>query len=204
VTAANPRLGAQAKAQGTEASRSRARAPENGHALPTVPSAVTPPFQSVGFAVSSLGYAVARRFRATLAPLELEPREFAILRALDAAEGLSQQAAAERLQIPPSRMVAFVDLLEGRGLLERKPRPEDRRSWALHLTAAGRELLGRAFQLAAALENELCADLGERDRARLLEMLWRVGARLGLAPGTHAAHKHAALLDDSEGPCAEG
>src|SRR5438445_1279646 len=35
------------------------------------------PFRSVGFTVSTIGYAVSRRFREILAPLELEPREFA-------------------------------------------------------------------------------------------------------------------------------
>ncbi|MGH2879628.1 MAG: MarR family transcriptional regulator [Solirubrobacteraceae bacterium] len=55
--------------------------------------------------------------------------------------GASQQAIGERLQIPPSRMVAFVDALEQRGLLERRANPEDRRARALYLTDEGRELL---------------------------------------------------------------
>ena len=89
-----------------------------------------------------------RAFREILAPLELEPREFALLRAVAAAEGQSQQAIGERLQIPPSRMVAFVDALEERSLLERRHNPHDRRTRELHLTDAGRELLERAFALA--------------------------------------------------------
>ena len=101
------------------------------------PAGVTPapqtddvPFRAVGFTLSSVGYAVARRFRETLMPLELEPREFALLRAVGAAEGQSQQAIGERLQIPPSRMVAFVDALEARSLLERRHNPLDRRTRA--------------------------------------------------------------------------
>lgn len=154
-----------------------------------------PAFRTVGFAVSSIGYGVARRFRETLAPLDLEPREFAILRAVAANEGVSQQAAAERLQIPPSRMVAFVDLLESRGLMERKPRPGDRRSWALHLTRDGDALLRQAFELASGLERDLCAKLSDEERERLLDMLWQVGGQLGLAPGVHGAHADAALGD---------
>ena len=61
------------------------------------------------FTLSSLGHAVSREFRAPLRPLRIEPHEFAMLRAIAPAEGLSQQALAERLHIPPSRMVAFVD-----------------------------------------------------------------------------------------------
>ncbi len=152
------------------------------------------PFQAVGFVVSSVGYAVGRRFHQVLAPLELEPREFALLRAVGAAEGQSQQAIGERLQIPPSRMVAFVDALEGRGLLERRHNPADRRTRALHLTAAGRKLLGRAFVLAADLESHLCAQLSAAEREQLLALLARVGDQLGMPPGAHAAH--AAMADE--------
>jgi DNA-binding MarR family transcriptional regulator len=161
-------------------------------------SAASTPFRAVGFMVSSIGYAVARRFRETLAPLELEPREFALLRAVSAAEGQSQQAIGESLQIPPSRMVAFVDALEARSLLERRHNPHDRRTRELHLTEAGRELLERAFTLASGLELDLCAELSAAEREQLLDLLQRVGGRLGLPAGAHAAHAahaHAALAD---------
>jgi DNA-binding MarR family transcriptional regulator len=149
------------------------------------------PFQAVGFTVSSIGYAVGRRFHQILAPLELEPREFALLRAVGAAEGQSQQAIGGRLQIPPSRMVAFVDALEARGLLERRLNPLDRRTRALHLTDAGRELLGRAVVLAAGLERDLCATLSAAEVEQLLELLRRVGMQLGVP----ARAAHAALVE---------
>jgi len=153
------------------------------------------PFRAVGFTVSSIGYAVARRFHETLAPLELEPREFALMRAVSVAEGQSQQAIGERLHIPASRMVAFVDALEARSLLERRHNPHDRRTRALHLTADGRALLERALTLAAELEQNLCAQLSAPEREQLLELLQRVGAQLGVGPEMHAAHAHAALAD---------
>lgn len=145
------------------------------------------PFRSVGFTISTAGYAIARRFKAILAPLDLEPREFALLRAVAASEGQSQHSVAARLQIPPSRMVAFVDALEQRRLLERRQNPSDRRSHALYLTAAGHELLARAFALAVEHERDLCAELSPQEREQLLELLQRVGKRLGLAPGVHSA-----------------
>jgi DNA-binding MarR family transcriptional regulator len=148
-----------------------------------------PTSQSVGFTLSSLGYAVAARFRATLAPLELEPREFGLIRTVAAAEGRSQQAVGGLLQIPASRMVAFVDALEARGLLERRHNPLDRRTRELHLTDRGRSLLERALALASDFERELLADLSPQDREQLLALLQRIGLRLGLLPGVHAAHQ---------------
>jgi DNA-binding MarR family transcriptional regulator len=145
------------------------------------------PFRSVGFTLSSLGYAVARGFSTALAPLQIEPRDFALLRALAAAEGESQQAVGERLGIPASRMVGFIDAHEAHGLIERRQTPTDRRVHALYLTDAGQELLDRAVSIALAYEQELCGDLSSPEREQLLELLGRVGRRLGLAPGVHAA-----------------
>ncbi|HZU40201.1 MAG TPA: MarR family winged helix-turn-helix transcriptional regulator [Solirubrobacteraceae bacterium] len=161
---------------------------------PDATPANTTPFRSVGFTISTIGYAVARRFREQLAPAGLEPREFALLRAIAAEEGQSQQAVGERLQIPPSRMVAFVDALEQQGLLERRQNPTDRRARALFLTEAGHEKLAAAFMLAMAHERELCRELGAEEREQLLELLDRVARQLGLAPGVHAAHS--ALADE--------
>jgi DNA-binding MarR family transcriptional regulator len=154
---------------------------------------ITVPFRSVSFTISSAGYAVARRFKQILAPLELEPREFALLRAVAASEGQSQHSVGARLQIPPSRMVAFIDALEQRGLLERRQNPCDRRTRALYLTDAGHDLLARAFALAVEHERDLCADLSADEREQLLELLQRVAMRLGLPPG---AHVHSAMADE--------
>jgi DNA-binding MarR family transcriptional regulator len=177
------------------AAQSSSVAPSPADGIPASPPS-TPPFRSLGFTLSSIGYAVARGFREALAPLELEPREFALLRSVGAAEGQSQQAIGERLQIPPSRMVAFVDALQARGLLERRHNPHDRRSHALHLTDAGRELLGRAFTVAVAYERDVCADLSAEQRVQLLDLLERVGTRLDLPAGVHDAHRHPALADE--------
>lgn len=164
------------------------------------------PFRGVGFTLSSIGYAVARRFRETLAPLQLEPREFALLRAVSFAEGHSQQAIGERLHIPPSRMVAFVDALEARSLLERRHNPDDRRTRELYLTGGGRELLGRALELASALELDLSTELSADDRELLLDLLQRVGGRLGVPLAVHAANVHDAEVHEAHGqddPAAE-
>jgi DNA-binding MarR family transcriptional regulator len=160
--------------------------------MDAVPDASVP-FHSVGYSLSALGFAVAQRFRQALEPLELEPREFSLLRAVGAAEGESQHTIAERLGIPPSRMVAFLDELEDRGLVERRPNSRDRRARALHLTRAGRRRLARAFAAAAAFERKLCAGLGEAEREQLLGLLGRLGEDLGLASAGGPALAHPAL-----------
>lgn len=152
--------------------------------------------QSVGFTISTTGYALASAFRDLLAPLGLDPKEFAMLASVASSEGVTQQAIAERMGVAPSRMVAFVDSLEERGVLERRQNPDDRRARALYLTPAGREMLGRAFAVATEHEQRLTSDLSDEEREQLLELLARVGAHVGIPPGVHPAMGHSALADE--------
>ena len=148
---------------------------------------VTPPFRTVAFMLSSLGFTVSRRFHEVLGPLQLEPGEFALLRAVSASGGEAQNALAERLHISPSWMVAVVDQLETRGLLERTPHASDRRVRNLHLTGAGKKLLRQAEQAARQFDRQVTGPLDEKELRQLLELLDRVAAGLDLEPGAHAA-----------------
>src|SRR4029077_5015360 len=137
--------------------------------------------------LSSLGYAISRGFHEVLRPLELEPGEFALLRAVSASEGEAQNALAERLHISPSWMVAIVDELESRGLLERRPHARDRRVRNLHLTASGKKLLKHAERNAQRFDRQVTAALSEAELGELLDLLVRVAAGLELHPRGHAA-----------------
>jgi len=152
---------------------------------------LTPPFRSVAFLLSSLGFAVSRHFHEVLAPLEIEPGEFALLRAVSASGGEPQNALAERLHISPSWMVAIVDELERRELLERRPHARDRRVRNLHLTAAGKRLLKQAERRAQQFDRQVSDPLTELELQQLLGLLHRVAAALDLEPGA----AHAALRD---------
>ncbi|MGZ4333388.1 MAG: MarR family winged helix-turn-helix transcriptional regulator [Gaiellaceae bacterium] len=149
--------------------------------------AVTPPFRTAAFMLSSLGYVISRRFHEAIGPLELEPGEFALLRAVAAHEGEAQNALAERLHISPSSMVAIVDDLERRELLERRPHARDRRVRNLHLTAAGKKLERQAERRAQQFDRHITEPLTETEVQQLFELLQRVAAGLDLQPGAHAA-----------------
>ena len=148
----------------------------------------TPPFRTTAFLLSSLGFAVSRAFYRMLEPLELEPSEFTLLRAVGASGGEPQNALAERLQISPSWMVAIVDELERRELLERRPHTSDRRVRTLHLTDAGRKLLKQAERKALQFDRQVIDPLTETEAQQLVELLQRVATGLDLQPGqAHAA-----------------
>jgi DNA-binding MarR family transcriptional regulator len=144
---------------------------------------------NVAFLVSKVGADSARRFAARLAPLGLNPREFALLHHIGSAQGRSQQALSELLEVPASRMVPLVDGLERRRFVERRRNPADRRTSALHLTPEGGEALAAAIELAAQHEAELCAGLAPAEQRQLVALLRRLAARQDLPLGVHPGLK---------------
>lgn len=90
-----------------------------------------------------LGHA-ARRLRrgsvAELAPLGLTMAQARVLRVLAAGPHRMADIAAA-LDVVPRTVTPMVDGLEGAGLAERRPDPDDRRSVLVALTHAGRRLL---------------------------------------------------------------
>jgi DNA-binding MarR family transcriptional regulator len=140
---------------------------------------------SVGFLLSQVGIYASRRFAERLAAIDLQPPLFRVLNVVDAAEGLSQQAIGDAIQAPASRMVAIVDELERRELIERRPDPGDRRVHALYLTDRGRELLARGRKVARDHEAEVTRGMSKPERERLVSLLQRIVDEQEIGAGVH-------------------
>jgi DNA-binding MarR family transcriptional regulator len=140
---------------------------------------------SLGFLLSQVGIYASQRFAERIAAADLHPPQFRVLNFVDAAEGQSQQAIGRAIGAPASRMVAIVDELEERGLVERRPHLSDRRIRAVYLTPAGRKALARGRKIAAEHEEELTRGMSEADRKRLVALLQKLVDAQGIGPGVH-------------------
>lgn len=98
-------------------------------------------------------------------------RELAVLTVLAEGEPPSQLEAAQRLSIDRTTMVALLDELESKGLVERSADPRDRRRNIVVLTKKGRECLVGASRATDEAERAFLAPLGEADGERLRQML---------------------------------
>lgn len=147
-----------------------------------------PPVGSA-FLLTQLGTHAAQAFAQRIGELDLTPPQTGLLRAIAGAPGSSQQALADRLGTPATRLVALVDGLEERGLVERRRNPADRRLHAVHLTDAGTALLEDIGRVAREHDDDLLAALDPGERARLRELLAKVAADRGLAPGVHPGYR---------------
>jgi DNA-binding MarR family transcriptional regulator len=129
-----------------------------------------------GFLLSKAGRTQSVRFTEALEPLGLRPTQFALLNFVERGAGSSQQQLGERLGLDPSGLVAVIDDLEEKGLVERRRDPSDRRCYGIHLTRAGRKKLARAREVAMRRQAELLAPLTEQEAKTLHELLLRVVA----------------------------
>jgi DNA-binding MarR family transcriptional regulator len=141
------------------------------------------------FLLAQLGAHAASQFAEKLASLDLTPPDAGILRLLRTAAGLSQQELAARLQIHPSRLVAILDNLEKRGVVERRENSDDRRLYSLYLTKKGGEVLESIGKVAREHQDVLLAALNREERAELSNLLLKVADQQGLARGIHPGYQ---------------
>ncbi len=111
---------------------------------------------------------------------DLRPSHGNVMEQLELEDGLRLTDLAVRAGMTAQSMGELVDDLEGKGYLERRPDPGDRRAKRIYLTARGRENARVAKQAVAGVEASLAALLGEQryhDLRRILEEI--IAARTG-------------------------
>lgn len=73
----------------------------------------------------------------------LTPNDARTLQSLSSSEGRSMSALAEEWKLDASTVTWIVDRLEGKGLVQRRPHPSDRRSKLVVLTPKGARLMAK-------------------------------------------------------------
>jgi DNA-binding MarR family transcriptional regulator len=113
-----------------------------------------------------------------LGPLGVSSHEVAALLRFDEERQLSQAQVAARMGIDRTTMVALVDELERKGLVNRRPHEGDRRKNSVELTARGRELKRRAARIVDDCEREFLAVLDQADAQQLKTALMALISRI--------------------------
>ena len=136
--------------------------------------------EHVGWLMSRASHAIGVALAESLGSLDLNIRDYTVLIAAEraAVEGTArtQLALARSARLDKSTMVVAVDALEGEGLVERRPDPNDRRARIVVPTDAGREVLARAEGVVLRVEDEALSDLSAEERRILRDLLTRLVA----------------------------
>jgi DNA-binding MarR family transcriptional regulator len=109
-----------------------------------------------------------------LAPAASRGYHYRLLAALEEFGPASQARLGGRAGVDRSDVVAALNDLAARGMVERTPDPADRRRNIVTITPAGRAHLRRLDRLLAGVQDELLAPLSPAERAQLVRLLTRI------------------------------
>lgn len=140
-----------------------------------------PAWQTI-FVMARIFYAMRSRCEEALKPYGLTSMQFTLLSTLHAHAGLSSAELSRRFNVTPQTMGEMIVNLERRSLVERQQDPHNRRALKLNLTKEGYQLLRKGEEAMMGVENEMFADLPEREREALLQRLTTLHDHLVNAP----------------------
>ncbi|MBX5223408.1 MarR family transcriptional regulator [Rhizobium sp. NLR8a] len=131
----------------------------------------------LGFHLRMAQVAIYRDFAETMEELGLTQKQLAVMELLAVNAGASQIDLANTLGTDRATMMALVNRLAGRDLIERRPSATDRRRQELHLTMAGHAMLARARKLIDAHEQRFIDLFSQDEMDALLAALKRIYKR---------------------------
>ena len=87
---------------------------------------------------------------------------------------LTPSQIGDRVLVPSATMTSTLDLLEGRGWVERRPNPDDRRSLLVEITAAGSAAANQILAGIRKVEVATLSGLTLAEREQLLDLLAKI------------------------------
>ncbi len=135
--------------------------------------------ETTGFALAKVCRAHRGNVGGMLAEVGLHVGQEMVLIELWQADGLRGGELACRLGVEPPTVTKMLRRLENFGLVERRPDPDDARSFQVHLTSEGRELEDPVSRCFVRAEEKTLAGLDPSERRDLARLLAKMRAGLG-------------------------
>jgi DNA-binding MarR family transcriptional regulator len=124
-------------------------------------------------------HTVGRRLSGHLQDYDLTLAQFGVLAQLQAVPDISQQMLADWLFVSKGNIVGLLNRLEDRGLVERRPDPEDGRTHVVSLTKQGAALAARVVPEHEKLVAECMGVIAPEDQRTLHQLLRTLDRALG-------------------------
>lgn len=127
---------------------------------------------TIGFQAAQLSRLISIRLRDGLAPLGLLPAQAAALIEIGTAEGMTQKALVERLEVEQPGVARTLNTLESDGWITREARAG--RSQGLFLTERARAVVDEAARITLAVNQAALAEFSRTEQAHLIDRLGEV------------------------------
>lgn len=142
---------------------------------------------SLALLISDSARLLRRRFDARARSLGVSRAQWQVMFALSRLEGINQAGLAEELDVETITVGRMVDRLAEADLVERRPDPQDRRVWRLHLRPRAHPILDALRVVGADVMSVTLAGLSDAEQAQLAALLLRVRGNLTQSPPQQSA-----------------
>ncbi len=152
---------------------------------PKTPAAprVTPSWHRFEIAIIATARELRSAFDERLAVLGLNLSQASLLAYVTDFGSSTQTELAEMVGLGRAATGTMIDQLERRGLLERRPDPDDRRVWLVAATPEGERLVEDFYDLDRGLRAEFRRGISREDRHQLADLLDRLGTNIAESRG---------------------
>lgn len=137
--------------------------------------------EELAILTSDIARLLRREFDAHVKSAGLTRPQWRLLTTLRDHEGINQGELAELLMVEPITVCRMIDRLQDSSLIERRPDPDDRRSWRLHLGPRAHEILKELRPLAIEFLTGVCAGIPEAEQEAACKTLEKLRANLDRA-----------------------
>ena len=132
----------------------------------------------IGFNLRMAQEAAFQAFSRRSQEIGESPGRFATLTLIARNPGISQTELTHADGRDKSSLTPVVEDLVRRGMVERKRMRDDRRTYRLNLTPAGKKTLTQLTRCARRHERNLDGVIGARDRKRFIQILKKIAAEI--------------------------
>ena len=127
--------------------------------------------RNLGFVISDLQRLITTAMDKELKALGLTRSQLRIVLHLSRQDGLTQVRIADDLEMGKVAVGGLLDRLQGKGLIQRKPHPTDRRATQIFLTDKAEALYRPILKSGSYVTKKMFAGIGPEDEKRLIDLL---------------------------------
>jgi len=130
--------------------------------------------ESLGFIISRTHRKLTNHLTRKFKPYDITPEQWGVLNRLWEKDGISQKNLSEITIKDQTTLTRILDKLEYKGLIKRQTSPDDRRSFLVFLTGAGRDLQDKLVPIACEALGESLQGLSEGEINQLKILLNKI------------------------------
>lgn len=131
--------------------------------------------RSAGFLMGVTSRKMSQLFTQRLKPFDITPEQWSVLYCVRERGGMIQTEIARQACKDKPTTTRILDALEAKGWITKRPGRTDRRSFVVHASESGAELIARTESVERQCLEDATSGIGREEYNQLIRLLRRIG-----------------------------